>query len=158
LGPLWHLIQPLFTTIIFTIVFGKMAHLSTDGLPPVLFYMAGLTAWSYFADCLNRSSGTFIQNAAIFGKVYFPRLTVPLSMAISGLIKFAIQFGLFLSLCVYFWVRGAPIHLTSVLALAPLLLALMAALGLGSGIIVSALTTKYRDLQQLVAFGVQLAM
>jgi len=158
LGPLWHLIQPLTTTIIFTVVFGNIARLPTDGLPPMLFYMAGVTAWSYFAECLNRTSGTFIQNAGIFGKVYFPRLTVPLSMVISGLIKFAIQFALFLGFLAYFRLRGAAIHPNISILLTPIFLLMMAALGLGAGIIVSALTTRYRDLQHLVAFGVQLLM
>ena len=158
LGPLWHIIQPLFTTLIFTIVFGNIARLPTDGLPPVLFYMAGVTAWSYFSECLNRTSTTFIQNAAVFGKVYFPRLAVPVSMVISGLIKFGIQFGLFMGFLLLYWMKGSPIHPNAALALTPLLLLLMAALGLGSGIIVSALTTRYRDLQYLVTFGVQLLM
>jgi lipopolysaccharide transport system permease protein len=158
LGPLWHIIQPLFTTIIFTVVFGNIARLPTDHLPPMLFYMAGVTAWSYFAECLNRTSATFTQNAAIFGKVYFPRLTVPLSMVISGLIKFGIQFGLFLAFLLFYWLKGSPIHPTIYILLTPVLLLLMAALGLGGGIIVSALTTRYRDLQYLITFGVQLLM
>jgi len=158
LGPLWHVIQPLFTTIIFTVIFGKMAGLPTDGLPPLLFYLAGVTAWSYFADCLNRTSGTFTQNAGMFGKVYFPRLTVPISIVLSGLIKFAIQFGLFFVFTVFYWVKGLSVTPTRYTLLAPLLLLLMAGLGLSGGIIVAALTTKYRDLQQLVAFGVQLLM
>ena len=158
LGPLWHLLQPLFTTLLFTVIFGRIAKLSTDGVPPMLFYMAGVTAWSYFSECLNRTSTTFILNASIFGKVYFPRLCVPVSVVISNLIKFAIQFALFLGFLVFFWLKGAPIHPNAAMALTPLLLALMAALGLGVGIIVSALTTKYRDLQVLVTFGVQLAM
>jgi lipopolysaccharide transport system permease protein len=158
LGPLWHIIQPLFTTVIFTVVFGNIARLPTDHLPPMLFYMAGVTAWSYFAECLNRTSATFTQNAAIFGKVYFPRLTVPLSMVISGLIKFGIQFGLFLAFLLFYWLKGSPIHPTIYILLTPVLLLLMAALGLGGGIIVSALTTRYRDLQYLITFGVQLLM
>src|SRR5689334_21668970 len=119
LSPLWHLVQPLFTTVIFTIIFGKMAKLPTDNLPPLLFYLAGITGWSYFADCLTRTSGTFIQNAAIFGKVYFPRLSVPLSMVISGLIKFAIQFALFLTFVLFYWIRGFPIHATLSILLTP---------------------------------------
>ena len=158
LGPLWHFIQPLFTTIVFTVVFGNIARLPTDGLPPMLFYMAGVTAWSYFSECLNRTSSTFIANAGIFGKVYFPRLTVPLSAVISGLIKFGIQFGLFLGFLLFYWRKGSPIHPNLSILLTPILLLLMAALGLGCGIIVSALTTKYRDLQVLVGFGVQLLM
>ena len=158
LGPLWHILQPLFTTLIFTVVFGKMAKLSTDGVPPLLFYLAGVTCWSYFSDCVSRTSGTFIGNAAIFGKVYFPRLSVPLSHVISSMIKFAIQFALFLAVLIVYCVQGAPVQPTAAITLTPLLLLLMAGLGLGAGIIVSALTTRYRDLQQLVAFGVQLMM
>jgi lipopolysaccharide transport system permease protein len=158
LGPLWYLVQPLITTTIFTIIFGKMAKLSTDDLPPLLFYMAGVTCWSYFADCVNRTSMTFISNAAIFGKVYFPRLSVPVSIVISGMIKFAIQFALFLAFLIFYWMQGAGVHPNAAIALTPLLLLLMAGLSLGAGIVVSALTTRYRDLQQLVAFGIQLGM
>jgi lipopolysaccharide transport system permease protein len=158
LGPLWHIIQPLFTTIIFTVIFGKMAKLSTDDLPPLLFYLGGVTCWSYFADCVTRTSATFINNASLFGKVYFPRLSVPVSLVISGMIKFAIQFALFLAFLIFYWVGGANVHPTAAIVLTPLLLLLMAGLSLGAGIIVSALTTRYRDLQQLVAFGVQLLM
>ena len=158
LGPLWHILQPLLTTIIFTVIFGKMAKLPTDDLPPLLFYMGGVTCWSYFADCVNRTSVTFINNAAIFGKVYFPRLSVPISIVISSMIKFAIQFALFLAFLIFYWIEGPAIHPNAAIALTPLLLLLMAGLSLGPGIIVSALTTRYRDLQQLVAFGVQLMM
>ena len=158
LGPLWHVLQPLLTTIIFTIIFGKMAKLPTDDLPPLLFYMGGVTCWSYFADCVNRTSVTFINNADIFGKVYFPRLIVPVSIVISSMIKFAIQFALFLAFLIFYWAQGAGIHPNAAIALTPLLLLLMAGLSLSVGIVVSALTTRYRDLQQLVAFGVQLMM
>src|SRR5438046_9087025 len=158
LGPLWHIIQPLFTTLIFTVIFGKMARLSTDDLPPLLFYLGGVTCWSYFADCVCRTSLTFISNAGIFGKVYFPRLSVPLSHVISSMIKFAIQFALFLAFLIFYWMQGAGVHPNAAIALTPLLLVLMASLSLGAGIIVSALTTRYRDLQQVVAFGVQLMM
>ena len=158
LGPLWHLLQPLFTTILFTLIFGRVAKLPTDNIPPMLFYMAGVTAWTYFSECLNRTSTTFLANAGIFGKVYFPRLCVPLSVVISNLIKFAIQFALFLAFLAFFWMKGTPIHPNISILLTPILLLMMAALGLGTGIIVSALTTKYRDLQVLVTFGVQLAM
>jgi lipopolysaccharide transport system permease protein len=157
LGPLWHIIQPLFTTLLFTLIFGKVAKLSTDGLPPMLFYMAGITCWSYFAECLNRSAGTFINNASIFGKVYFPRLCVPLSIVISNIIKFGIQFALFLCFMAIYWFRG-EIHPRPFVLLLPLLVVIMAALGLGLGIIVSALTVRYRDLQVLITFGVQLMM
>src|SRR5438552_173555 len=158
LGPLWHILQPLLTTIIFTIIFGKMAKLPTDDLPPLLFYMGGVTCWSYFADCVNRTSLTFINNADIFGKVYFPRLSVPVSIVISSMIKFAIQFALFLAFLIFYWAQGAGIHPNAAIAFTPLLLLLMAGLSLSVGIVVSALTTRYRDLQQLVAFGVQLMM
>jgi len=158
LGPLWHLIQPLLTTALFTLVFSRVAKLSTDGLPPVLFYMAGVTCWNYFAECLNRTSTTFIQNAAIFGKVYFPRLSVPVSVVLSNLLRFGVQFALFLGFLGFYYVKGAAIRPNSYILLMPLLLLLMAALGLGLGIIVSSLTTKYRDLQVLVTFGVQLLM
>src|SRR5947207_10584370 len=158
LGPLWHIIQPLFTTLIFTVVFGKMAKLPTDGVPPLLFYLAGVTCWSYFADCVNRTSVTFLSNAAIFGKVYFPRLSVPLSLVISSMIKFAIQLALFLAFLIFYWLEGARVHPNAAIAITALLLLLMAGLSLGAGIIVSALTTRYRDLQQLVVFGVQRLM
>src|SRR6476620_3609570 len=158
LGPLWNILQPLFTTLIFTVVFGKMAKLPTDGVPPLLFYLAGVTCWSYFADCVSRTSATFIGNAAIFGKVYFPRLSVPLSHVISSMIKFAIQFALFLTFLIFYWMEGTAVQPSAAIALTPLLLLLMAGLSLGAGIIVSALTTRYRDLQQLVVFGVQLMM
>ncbi len=158
LGPLWFIIQPLLTTLTFTIVFGQIANLSTDGLPKVLFYLSGVTAWSYFADCLTKTSETFVVNANIFGKVYFPRLAVPLSIVISNLIRFGIQLGLFLVFYAYFLVGGTAIRPTWALWLLPLLVGLMAAMGLGTGIIVSAMTTRYRDLRFLVQFGVQLIM
>lgn len=158
LGPLWHLIQPLLTTALFTLVFSRVAQLSTDTLPPILFYMAGVTCWNYFAECLTRASGTFIQNAAIFGKVYFPRLSVPISVVLSNIIKFAIQFALFLAFMGFYYSQGAAVHPNIYVLLTPVLLLIMAALGLGLGIIVSSLTTKYRDLHVLVTFGVQLLM
>jgi lipopolysaccharide transport system permease protein len=159
LGPLWYLIQPIFTTITFTIVFSRIAGISTSGLPPILFYLSGLTAWNYFADCLNKTSQTFVANAGMFGKVYFPRLAVPVSIVISSLITFAFQFLLFVVVLLYYHFSGAiSIQLNSTLFLFPLLVAMMALLGLGSGIVVSALTTKYRDLRFLMNFGVQLLM
>jgi lipopolysaccharide transport system permease protein len=158
LGPLWFLIQPLFTTLIFTVIFGKVAKISTDGLPQVLFYMSGIVAWRYFADCLTKTSGTFVTNAGIFGKVWFPRLTVPISVVISNLITFAIQFLLFMGFWIYFLINGSTINPQLSILLLPLLIVQMAALGLGFGIIVSSLTTKYRDLTHLVTFGVQLWM
>lgn len=158
LGPLWFIIQPLLTTVTFTIIFGNIAQLSTDGLPKILFYLSGVTAWNYFSDCLTKTSETFTSNAHIFGKVYFPRLAVPVSIVISNLIKFGIQLGLFFAFYFYFLANGADIRPTSALLLLPLLLLLMAGLGLGSGIIVSSLTTRYRDLRFLVQFGTQLLM
>jgi len=159
LGPLWFLLQPLFTTLVFTIVFGRIAKLSTDGLPQVLFYLSGVVAWNYFSGCLNKTSDTFVGNAGIFGKVWFPRLAVPISIVISNLITFAIQFLLFMGFWIYFFINGSTINPQPFLImLLPLLIVQMAALGLGCGIIISSLTTKYRDLTQLVGFGVQLWM
>lgn len=158
LGPLWHVIQPLLTTVIFTIIFGKVAKLPTDGLPPFLFYLAGTVIWQYFAAVLTGSSGTFIQNAAIFGKVYFPRLVMPISTLLSKLIAFGIQFAIFLGFLLYFWLHETALQPNLWMLATPVLLLLMAMLGLGLGVIVSALTTRYRDLQILVSFGVQLLM
>jgi lipopolysaccharide transport system permease protein len=158
LGPLWFFIQPLLTTLTFTVIFGNIAKLDTDGLPKVLFYLSGITAWNYFSDCLMKTSETFNVNASIFGKVFFPRLVVPLSVVISNLIKFGIQLFLFLGFYLYFLFGDNNIHPTSALLLLPVLLLMMAALGLGSGILVSSLTTKYRDLRFLVQFGTQLLM
>jgi len=159
LGPLWYLIQPLLTTITFTVIFGNIASLPTDGLPQFLFYMSGTVVWSYFADCLNKTSNTFVQNANLFGKVYFPRMAVPVSILISNLIAFLIQFGLFLAFVLFFALRGADVRVHWLwAALSPLLILIMAGLGLGFGIIISSLTTKYRDLRFLVAFGVSLLM
>jgi lipopolysaccharide transport system permease protein len=158
LGPLWFLIQPLITTIIFTIIFSKVANIPTNGVPATLFYMTGLTAWNYFAACLSKTSGTFINNAAVFGKVYFPRLTVPVSVVISSLITFGIQFLFLMCFWLYFYFIGASVTMNAYMLLMPLLLLIMALMGLGFGIIVSSLTTKYKDLQFLVGFGVQLAM
>jgi len=158
LGPIWFLIQPLFTTLVFTVIFGKVAKISTDGLPQVLFYMSGVVAWNYFAGCLNKTSGTFVANAGIFGKVWFPRLAVPISVVISNLITFGIQFVLFLGFWIFFYMKGTAISIKPSVIFIPLLILQMAALGLGFGIIVSSLTTKYRDLTYLVTFGVQLWM
>lgn len=158
LGPLWFLIQPLLTTLTFTLIFGRIASLPTDGAPDFLFYMAGTVIWSYFAACLTKTSSTFTSNAGLFGKVYFPRLAVPVSILISNLITFGIQFALFLGFLLFFWVAGATVQPHAAMLLTPLLLLLMAGLGLGFGIIVSSLTTRYRDLQYLVVFGVQLLM
>lgn len=158
LGPLWFLIQPLFTTIVFTVIFGNIAKIPTDGLPQILFYMSGIVTWTYFASCMTQTSNTFISNAGIFGKVYFPRLVVPISVVITNLLTFLIQFGLFLAFLIYYFVLGSPVHLTVWVLLLPLLLVQMAALGLGVGILISSLTTKYRDLAFAVGFGTQLWM
>lgn len=158
LGPLWFFIQPLFTTIIFTYVFGNLAGISTDGLPQPLFYMAGITAWNYFADCLTKTSTVFKDNAYIFGKVYFPRLIMPLSIVVSNLVRFGVQMLLFILTMGYYWYIGASFHFTFYILLFPLIVFLMAALGLGAGMIISAMTTKYRDLAYLITFGVQLLM
>lgn len=160
LGPLWFFVQPILTTLIFTVIFSGLAKLPTDGLPPMLFYLAGITPWNYFSTCLTKTSSTFVANAGIFGKVYFPRLVTPLSIVISNLIQFAIQFLLFLGFLAFFAWKGATIspNWPMILVLTPILLGIMAFLGLGTGIIISSLTTKYRDFTFLIAFGVQLAM
>jgi lipopolysaccharide transport system permease protein len=158
LGPLWFLIQPLFSTIVFTIIFGQVAKLPTDNIPPFLFYMCGLVAWGYFADCLNKSASTFTGNANIFSKVYFPRLTVPIANAITNLATFGIQFALFLVVLGWFIWKGAPIHINYRVVILPLLILQMALLGIGFGCIVSSLTTRYRDLSMLFGFFVQLWM
>lgn len=158
LGPLWYLIQPVLTTVVFTVIFGNIAQLSTDGLPPFLFYLAGNTVWGYFSACLTSTSTTFTTNAAILGKVYFPRLAIPISIVLSNIISFGIRLGVFLAFLVYFMLSGIEIHPNLWIISLPLLLLIMAGLGLGTGIIISSLTTKYRDLQQLVSFGVQLLM
>ncbi|MFM2393143.1 MAG: hypothetical protein RLZZ546_1125 [Bacteroidota bacterium] len=158
LGPLWFFIQPLFTTIIFTFIFGNLAGLSTDGLPQPLFYMAGITAWNYFADCLTKTSTVFRDNAQIFGKVYFPRLIMPLSIVVSNLVRFGVQFLLFVLMMLYYYFNHANFQITIAILLFPLLVLLMALLGLGLGLIITALTTKYRDLAFLISFGVQLMM
>ena len=158
LGPLWYIIQPLLTTVVFTFIFGSVAKLPTDGLPPFLFYMSGTVVWAYFSSCITNTSNTFINNANLFGKVYFPRLAVPVSILISSLIAFAIQFVFFLGFMGYFALRGAAIHPNWWILLTPVLILIMAGLGLGFGIIISSLTTKYRDLRFLVTFGVTLLM
>ncbi len=158
LGPAWAIVQPLLTTVVFTIVFGRLAKLPTDGVPPFLFYMCGNIAWGYFAGCLTATGSTFTQNAAIFGKVYFPRLTMPISTVISQLISFAIQFLFFLGFLAFYSFLNKTVYLTPLIWLLPFFLLQMAMLGLGCGIIVSSLTTKYRDLAMLVSFGTQLWM
>lgn len=159
LGLLWHVIQPIFTTLIFLLVFGKIANISTDEIkPPLLFYMSGITVWNYFSTCLTSTSTTFVTNAAIFGKVYFPRLVLPLSIVLSNIVKFGIQFLLLLVFMVWFSFSGNPIHLSLNWLFIPLLVLIMAGIALGLGIIISSMTTKYRDLNILMTFAIQLAM
>ncbi|MFN5423457.1 MAG: ABC transporter permease, partial [bacterium] len=163
LGPLWHFIQPLFTTLIFLVVFTKIAGISTDGVPPVLFYLSGLTIWNYFSSCLSLTSNTFVANAGIFGKVYFPRLIMPLSVVVSNVVKFGIQFILLILSITWYTINESTNQqintLTpSTILLIPLIIIIMAGLGLGIGIIISSLTTKYRDLTVLIGFAVQLLM
>lgn len=158
LGPAWYLLQALFTSLAFTLIFGRVAKLPTDGVPQILFYMAGVVSWNYFSQCLTKTSNTFVNNAGIFGKVYFPRMTVPISIVISNLVGFGFQLLMFLGFLVYFYFTGLPVNLNLALLLFPVLLLMMAGMGLGLGIIISSLTTKYRDLQYLVTFGVQLLM
>lgn len=159
LGPLWHLLQPVFTTIMFLIVFNKIAKISTDELPAVLFYMGSITIWNFFASCLTSTSTTFTTNAAIFGKIYFPRLVMPLSTVMSNIIKFAIQFGLLIAVILFYHFTALySFHFGWYNLLLPVIVIIMASMGLGTGIIISSLTTKYRDLTVLITFGVQLLM
>ncbi len=158
LGPLWFFIQPIITAITFTVIFGNLAKISTDGLPQILFYMCGITLWNYFSDTLIKTSDTFAANASIFGKVYFPRMIVPLSVVLSNLIKFGVQFLLFIGIWIYYLLPGNIIHPNLALILVPFLILLMGIMGLSFGIIISSMTTKYRDLKFLIAFGVQLIM
>ena len=160
LGPIWFFIQPIFTTLIYIVVFGNIAKLSTDGVPMILFYLSGIILWNYFSESFTSTSKTFVENANLFGKVYFPRLILPISKIISGLIKFFIQFVLFLGVYAYFifFKDSTTIQPNITLLLLPFYLFLMAVMGLGFGIIFSSLTTKYRDLNFLLTFGVQLLM
>jgi lipopolysaccharide transport system permease protein len=159
LGPLWHIIQPVLTTIMFLLVFGKIANIPTDGIEPILFYMSGITIWNYFSTCLTATSNTFVANAHIFGKVYFPRLVLPLSVVLSNIIKLGIQFGiLFLCMIWFALVKHIPIQFGVEWLLLPVLVIIMAGIGLGLGIIISSLTTKYRDFTVLISFAVQLLM
>lgn len=158
LGPLWFFIQPLLTTITFTIIFGNVAKIPTDQIPPLLFYLAGITMWNYFSECLTGTSNTFTANQQLFGKVYFPRVIVPLSIVLSNLLKFGVQFIMFIGFWLYFYLTTDGILINWTLFLLPFLILIMAGLGLGFGLLISAMTTKYRDLQHLVKFGVQLMM
>lgn len=159
LGPLWFFINPIITSLMFTVVFGGIAGIKTGGLPGILFYLSGLTLWNYFQDCLTGTSSVFRDNANIFGKVYFPRLIMPLSIVIGNLLKFGIQFFLFLIFLLYYLFKGEPIQVNiHIILLLPFLLVLMAGIGLGLGMIISSMTTKYRDLSYLLSFGVSLLM
>lgn len=157
LGPLWFFIQPILTTITFTIIFGNIAQLSTDGAPQLVFYMAGITLWGYFSSCLTSVSGVFNNNAGIFGKVYFPRLIMPITIVISNLMKFGVQFLLFVCFVLYFYFKH-QIHPNLWIALFPFIIFLMALISMGIGLILSSMTTKYKDLNMLIGFGMQLFM
>ncbi len=158
LGPVWFFIQPLLTSFTFTVIFSMLAHLPTGGIPPALFYLTGVTFWNYFSSCLTATSNTFVSNASVFGKVYFPRLIVPFSVVISNLMKLAIQFILLLVMWFYYLMFTDKIHPQSTIIFMPVILLMFALMGLGFGLIFSAMTTKYRDLTFLIAFGVQLLM
>lgn len=158
LGPLWYLIQPLFTSITFTIIFNNVAGIKTGSIPPFLFNLAGIMVWNYFTSCLTGTSDTFKSNASIFGKVYFPRIITPLSIVISNLIKFGIQFCIFVFFYIFFYWQGADLTLNVSLLFFPIVIAFMGILGLGLGMLISSMVTKYRDLNNLVGFGIQLLM
>jgi len=158
LGPLWFIIQPILTTIMFMFVFGNIAGISTDGIPGPLFYFSGIILWNYFSACLNTTSSTFTTNQAVFGKVYFPRLVVPVSVTISNLIKFLIQLAIFLIIYIIYAIKGATVAPNIYALLSPILVLMCAGLALGFGIIFSSMTTKYRDLTFLLQFGIQLWM
>lgn len=158
LGPVWHILRPVLTTLIFTLVFGRIAQMSTDGAPQFLFYMVGNVAWTYFSNSLDNTARTFVANAGLLGKVYFHRLVIPISLVISNLISFAIQFTLLVVVILVYLVRGEPVQPTLWLLAIPLLVAMLAGFSLGGGIIVCALTTRYRDLTFIVTFGIQLLM
>ncbi len=158
LGPLWFFVQPLLTTIMYVIVFGNIAKISTDGLPPILFYLCGITFWNYFSECFTKTSTVFKDNANMFGKVYFPRLVMPLSIVFSGLIKLSIQFLLFVLLLLWYMYQDSNVHPNLYILLTPYLVVLMAVIALGAGMIISSLTTKYKDLIFLITFGIQLLM
>lgn len=158
LGPLWYLIQPLFTSITFTIIFNNVAGINTGAVPPFLFNLAGITVWNYFTACLTGTSDTFKANAAIFGKVYFPRIITPLSVVISNLVKFGIQFLIFIGFYIFYYFQGADLSLNGLVLFFPVLIIIMGILGLGLGMLISAMVTKYRDFSHLIGFGIQLLM
>ncbi|MFW0737271.1 ABC transporter permease [Flavobacterium sp. T12S277] len=158
LGPLWYLIQPLFTSVTFTIIFNNVAGIDTGKVPPFLFNLAGITVWNYFTTCLTGTSDTFKANAAIFGKVYFPRIITPLSVVISNLVKFGIQFLIFVGFYIFYYFQGADLSLNGLVLFFPILIIIMGILGLGLGMLISAMVTKYRDFSHLIGFGIQLLM
>ncbi|OXB20769.1 ABC transporter permease [Flavobacterium tructae] len=158
LGPLWYLIQPLFTSITFTIIFNNVAGINTGAVPPFLFNLAGITVWNYFTACLTGTSDTFKANAAIFGKVYFPRIITPLSVVISNLVKFGIQFLIFIGFYIFYYFQGADLSFNGLVLVFPVLIIIMGILGLGLGMLISAMVTKYRDFSHLIGFGIQLLM
>lgn len=158
LGPIWFFVQPVITILFYTLVFGNLAGIPVDGLPKPLFYLSGIIVWNYFAECLTKTSTVFRDSAGLLGKVYFPRLIMPLSIVLSNLIKFGVQFSLFLILYVFYLVKGSVIIPNIFVIILPLLIIMIAALGLGFGMIISAVTTKYRDLAFIVSFGVPLLM
>jgi lipopolysaccharide transport system permease protein len=158
LGPLWYVIQPLFTSVIFTLIFNNLGQIQTGSVPPFLFNLAGITAWNYFKECLTGTSDTFKKNQSIFGKVYFPRVIMPMSVTISNLLKFGIQLCVFFCFYAYYAFQGSSVSINSQVLLFPIYILMMALLGLGLGMIISSMTTKYRDLTVLVSFGVQLLM
>jgi len=158
LGPLWYLIQPLFTSVTFTIIFNNVAGIDTGTVPPFLFNLAGITVWNYFTACLTGTSDTFKANAAIFGKVYFPRIITPLSVVISNLVKFGIQFLIFIGFYIFYYFQGTNLGLNGLILFFPILIIIMGILGLGLGMLISAMVTKYRDFSHLIGFGIQLLM
>ena len=158
LGPVWFIAEPLFTTIVFTFIFGTMANLDTSTIPKPLFYLAGIILWNYFSECLVKTSSTFISNRSVFDKVYFPRIVIPFSIILSGLLKLSVQILLFFSICLYYSIIYNSINLNFTILLFPLLILIMAGLGLGFGLLISAITTKYRDLRFLIEFGIKLLM
>jgi lipopolysaccharide transport system permease protein len=158
LGPMWFFLQPIITSLTYAIIFGFLANISTEGMPPFLFYMCGITLWNYFSDTLTKTADTFTANASVFGKVYFPRMIVPLSIVLSNLVKLGIQFLLFMIVWLYYFATTSIIHPTIYILLVPVLILIMGFLGLGFGIIITSMTTKYRDLKFLITFGVQLLM
>lgn len=158
LGPIWFFLQPLLTTITYLLIFGRMAGLSTDGVPMLIFYLSGVTVWNYFSETLTKTATVFKDNAQMFGKVYFPRLTMPFSIVISNLVRFLIQFLLFLIVWSWYMVQAKSIHPNIYILLTPVLIILMGLLALGIGMVISAMTTKYKDLIFLLTFGIQLAM